>query len=204
MALTSDADSTVESYDSDIEVQWISRNSAMSEADGAYFVDNYEVAGGLERGEVAELRNIEVTGAFLWSGDPENMHGRWQVGTDASPQFNHGAFGFGEDGTIDATETESGNAISAGGNVVDDVETDVWLMAQPHQTTLDAGGTQAGWSGHMMHQHFDLAAIGGGKGPTYDRHHDIWEHFVIEGNVGGNNVSWYRTFALYWNVYEED
>lgn len=197
-------------YD-EVEVQHISRNNNVP-GDGTSYVyrTSYGPVGdSLGRGEAAELVGMKVN-VFLWAGGGNaRAHARYQLGLTPQVEWNEAGLGYGNDGTLEAFDSDpagnTGAGSQAGGNFVSDVQNDVWLMLQPHQfgpMEDTASGTGHAGSIHMAHMDFNFREMFS-RGPIVDRHNDLWEVFYASDNNSNADVSVYRTHILYWNVFED-
>lgn len=166
-----------------------------------------EVAGGgLARGELAELVGLRSGGIFLngAADDPAHeMHGRWQLGVDPEPRFSTGNFTLPEDTDVPddwQVENTAGSTEQWNGEYAVSVQPDVWYISAPHQfgpNAVDGIGATM----HMDHFFINMREWGG-KGPVYDRHNTIHEHWTQESG-GASGFSFYRSVQLYWNIFEE-
>lgn len=207
-----DLDSS-DGYDG-LDVQFINANTSHNVNDTDALLRNQvePVDGSLGRNEVAELVAVKAS-PWIFVGTSDNLsvgHGRYQLGTDPKPHFNQGHFGFGEPASsqVEVLDTDGPGTITEtdlNGNIVEDVENEIWLQTQPHNNgslSDDVNGLGAGGTMHMAHVDIHFREMFG-KGPVLDRHHDIYEVMTLEktGEAGGA-VSIYRNVQLYWDVQE--
>lgn len=197
-------------YD-DLEVQHIIGNDALPPAANAgvvyRYLRDYDIAGGgLDRGELGELVGYKINGAFVTSPadvvDVEDAHADWMMGVE--PQDRIAAPLLGSPDTVDASddalqESSDGSDPGIAGGFADYVDNGVWWNFQPHNflpgSTAGTGGTM-----HMAHTHANFRDEFG-RGPVYDRHNNIFEHWTLAGP--GERINFYRSVVLYWNIFEE-
>lgn len=174
------------------------------------YAHDFDPAGGLERGEAAELVALEANGIFAFvrpegatdQTSPGNADHEMELSFDDDANM----IGYASNtasGTVDADGRGAGGQLDIAERIKTDP--DVLFSMKPHNfMSFDDGATGVGGGATMHMAHFDRNYrdfIGGG--PIADRHDELFLHVALgEHNVTNAEIYLYNNLVLHWDVFE--
>lgn len=175
-----------------------------------------DVAGGLDRGELAELIALKfhVGSDAAVTADGTVLMQTFVLGLDDVPE---GLFGGGStnytEGFSGVDATDPGHPTGDGSNAslfrggVEDNDGDLhrWTTGYTGQIEDEVNGTGLGSSLIPEHDHVHFRELlGGGAGPVFDRHSELHCHWATNQQGAVYNSQEYQVaYDLVWNIFDD-